>query len=258
MTPGEAVPRRAAGIILLRDSAAGGIEVFMSTRIGPGSGPGALVFPGGKVDEDDRITDGASPSNGKDPLRVDAIAAIRETWEEVGILFARSVATGSLVDADSLAAIRARHADAYASATLPFSALLAREGLEPATDRLAYFAHWISPDTAPRRFDTRFFLASCPLDQAPAHDGREMGDGFWIKPADAFEAALSGRFEAVFPTKRKLAKLSRYGSVDDAFAHARGTPVVTVQAVITRTPTGRILRIPAEAGYDGAEFEERS
>ena len=220
---------------------------------------GIMAFPGGKIEPDDGLLAAKVGPPGPDPIddvRTDAVAAIRETWEETGLLFARHAASGSPLGAAEIADIRARHADADGAGALPFSALLDAEGLEPDTGRLAYFARWISPDTASRRFDTRFFLAACPDDQEPVPDGREMTGGLWIGPAEALAAATSGRFELVFPTKRKLAKLAGYASVADALGRAREGRVVAVQAAVTRTETGRILRIPADAGYDGSEFVE--
>lgn len=249
---GPAPPRRAATLVLLRDDPAEGLQVLMGIRHARSPAlPGALVFPGGKVEAEDDLAAGAGGA-----LHAERVAAIRETFEECGILLARTAETGAALEAAEVASISARAEAAMAGGAHPaFRAMLKRERIDPATGDLAYFAHWISPETAPRRFDTRFFLAERPPGQDAVHDGREMSDSVWIAPARALEAASSGRYDVPFPTERNLAKLARFGLAADAMAAARAAPVVTVQAVVTPTATGRRLVIPAEAAYGGTTFE---
>ncbi len=189
---------------------------------------GALVFPGGRVEDSDTVLAGGDAGVA---LRV---AAIRETWEECGILLA---APGTPVRAEG-----------------PFAAMLAERALVPDCTCLAHFAHWITPVAVPKRFDTHFFLAAAPADQAALHDGHEAVDSVWIRPADALAEALAGTKKVVFPTRMNLTKLARSTSVAEAFAAARAKPVVTVQPIQRDTPEGRWLRIPIEADYDGEDF----
>jgi hypothetical protein len=107
----------------------------------------------------------------------------------------------------------------------------------------------------PKRFDTWFFLAAAPPDQLGAHDGRESTDSIWVSPREAVEGGESGRFKLPFPTTRNLIRLAKQPNVSAALEHARGLPIVTVMPVMTKTETGRQLRIPREAGYDGEVFE---
>ncbi len=128
-----------------------------------------------------------------------------------------------------------------------------REGFTPALDALVPFAHWITPDFVPKRFDTHFFLAVAPADQALVHDGREAVDSVWISPQEAL-AEHGRRFKLLFPTHRNLWKLAAHRDAASALAAARATPVVTVQPEKVTVDGGPGLRIPAEAGYGGEAF----
>lgn len=189
---------------------------------------GALVFPGGSVEPAD-VTLAGGDAHGA--LR---IAAIRETWEECGVLLASP--------------------GAPPSAEGDFAAMLAARGLVPDSAGLAHFAHWITPVPVPKRFDTHFFLAAAPGDQDALHDGHEAVDSVWIRPRDALAEAEAGSRKVVFPTRMNLTKLARHDSVAEAFAAAQASPVVTVLPEMRMTPEGRVLRIPIAAGYGGEEF----
>ena len=102
----------------------------------------------------------------------------------------------------------------------PFAELMARESLAPAIDCLVPFAHWITPAFLPKRFDTHFFLALAPADQALAHDGREAVDSVWISPREAL-AEHGRRFKLLFPTERNLWKLAAHADAASALAAAR-------------------------------------
>ena len=165
-----AMPRPAATVLLLRDGA-GGIEVFMQVRHQDMKfASGALVFPGGRVDpEDHELATNAelSPATaGLDPLAgALRVAAIRETFEESGVLLARPRGEAALVSAERL---RGLSAGAHG-----FAQMLTDEGLTLAADLLVHFAHWITPVHNPRRFDTHFFALATPFDQVGAHDGTD-------------------------------------------------------------------------------------
>jgi hypothetical protein len=107
----------------------------------------------------------------------------------------------------------------------------------------------------PKRFDTWFFLAAAPPEQAGAHDGKESTDSIWVSPRQALEGGDSGRFKLPFPTTRNLIRLGKQPSVQAALDDATGRTVVTVMPVMTKLNGGRQLRIPLEAGYDGDVFE---
>ncbi len=243
MTPTPpALPRPASTILLLRDGLSG-LEIFLVVRHHEiDFASGALVFPGGRMETADvELGQSLAPS---DPLAAFKVAAIREAFEECGVLLARPHGQDGFVPAARLRAL---------DRTAPFADLLACETLVPALDALVPFAHWITPDFVPKRYDTHFFLALAPPDHALAHDGREAVDSVWISPQAAI-AEHGKRFKLLFPTHRNLWKLAAHADAASALAAARAAPVVTVMPERTRVDGGPGLKIPAEAGYGGESF----
>jgi 8-oxo-dGTP pyrophosphatase MutT (NUDIX family) len=255
-------PRAASTILLLRDSAERKeIEVFMMVRhYEIDFNSGALVFPGGSVDKGDKeiIANPALYSGGEglDEATLSfRIAAIRETFEESGILLARPKGSNALVDAKRASEIEAAHRAALCDSKISFLKVLADNGMVLALDELMPYAHWITPEGMPKRFDTWFFLAAAPPEQAGAHDGKESTDSIWVSPREALAGGENGRFKLPFPTTRNLIRLGKQASVKSALEDSRGRAVVTVMPVMTKLNGGRQLRIPLEAGYDGDVFE---
>jgi len=255
-------PRPASTTLLLRDNAGRSeIEVFMMVRHHQIEfNSGALVFPGGSVDQGDKEIV-ARPEfhgggEGLDPAALGfRVAAIRETFEESGILLARQQGSQALIEAKRAAEVEAAYRAALCEGKTTFLNVLAENKLWLALDELVPYAHWITPEGMPKRFDTWFFLAAAPPDQLGAHDGKESTDSIWVSPRGALEGGESGRFKLPFPTTRNLIKLGKQANVTAALADARGKPVVTVMPVMTRHNGGRQLVIPREAGYDGEVFE---
>jgi 8-oxo-dGTP pyrophosphatase MutT (NUDIX family) len=257
--------RPASTILLLRDSAGpdgkGEIEVFMMVRhYEIDFNSGALVFPGGSVDAGDHDISGKPElCAGVEGLDAEAlgfrIAAIRETFEESGILLAKPRGSTTLVDAKRAGEIEALHRTALCEGKITFLKILTDNGMLLTLDELVPYAHWITPEGMPKRFDTWFFLAAAPPEQVGAHDGKESTDSIWVSPREALAGGESGRFKLPFPTTRNLIKLGKHRTVKSALDDARGKPVVTVMPVMTKENGGRQLRIPAEAGYDGVLFE---
>jgi 8-oxo-dGTP pyrophosphatase MutT (NUDIX family) len=255
-------PRPASTILLLRDNVqAREIEVFMMVRHHQIEfQSGALVFPGGSVDSNDReIIAKSELYSGGEGLDAGAlgfrIAAIRETFEESGILLARPKGSRTLIDAKRAADLAVAHRAALNERKTTFLKVLEDNGLCLALDLLMPYAHWITPEGMPKRFDTWFFLAAAPPDQLGAHDGKESTDSIWVSPREALEGGDNGRFKLPFPTTRNLIRLGKQSNVNDALEDSRGRTVVTVMPVMTRLNGGRQLRIPREAGYDGELFE---
>jgi 8-oxo-dGTP pyrophosphatase MutT (NUDIX family) len=256
-------PRPASTILLLRDSAAAAneLEVFMMVRhYEIDFNSGALVFPGGSVDKGDKEIIAKpelySGGEGLDPGALSfRIAAIRETFEESGILLARPKGSPSLVDANRASAIEAACRAELCDGKTTFPEVLSDNGMVLALDELVPYAHWITPEAAPKRFDTWFFLAAAPPAQLGGHDGKESTDSIWLSPREAVAGGESGRFKLPFPTTRNLIRLGKQGSVKAALDDSRGKEVVTVMPVMTKLNGGRQLRIPKEAGYDGELFE---
>jgi 8-oxo-dGTP pyrophosphatase MutT (NUDIX family) len=252
----EATPRPAATILLLRDGSAG-LEVFMVVRHHAiDFASGALVFPGGRVEEDDnrlaaRLVAGQS-GNTDSAFR---IAAIRETFEECGVLLARSRGSSTLIGAEMLKLVEDRHRAALNAGTVSFDTVLTEADLVPAADLLVHFAHWITPANQPKRYDTQFFLAEAPAEHLAVHDGTEAVESIWIRPAQALADTEAGRFKLVFATAKNLEKLSRWQTVAEALQAAGAATVVTVLPRSTKLEGGRrLLHIPAEADYGGSEF----
>jgi 8-oxo-dGTP pyrophosphatase MutT (NUDIX family) len=255
-------PRPASTILLLRDGTERSeIEVFMMVRhYEIDFNSGALVFPGGSVDKgDNEIIANPSLYSGGEGLEPGElafrIAAVRETFEESGILLARPKGSHALVDARRASEIEAAHRAELCEGKVGFLKVLSDNGMLLALDELVPYAHWITPEGMPKRFDTWFFLAAAPPEQLGAHDGKESTDSIWVSPREALEGGESGRFKLPFPTTRNLIKLGKQPSVKAALDDARGRNVVTVTPVMTRTEKGRQLHIPLEAGYDGDVFE---
>jgi 8-oxo-dGTP pyrophosphatase MutT (NUDIX family) len=247
-------------MLLLRDGAAG-MEVFMVVRHHQiDFASGALVFPGGSIDADDFVVArDAALAGANDGLDEAAVAfrvgAVRETFEECGILLARSKGGKQLVSAARASEIEAAHRVALNKGEVKFSEVLTSAGIVPALDLLVPFAHWITPVGMPKRFDTHFYLAVAPADQLGAHDGTESVDSIWVRPNAAVEGARNGKFKLVFATERNLIKLGRHDTTAAALDAAAKERVVTVLPEIIRGETSRQLKIPAEAGYDGSVFE---
>ncbi|AGU49193.1 putative hydrolase, NUDIX family [Variovorax paradoxus B4] len=252
--------RVAASLILLRDGAHG-MEVLLLRRAekADDQNSGASVFPGGVVDAHDRrlhlmckgLDDAAAsarlgvPDGGLDYYA----AAVRECFEEAGVLFA-SDAEDRLVELDRLLPSRLesmRHAAEQGTDAL--LAMCDAQGWRLAMDRLAYFSHWLTPPGMPRRFDTRFFIAQMPPGQAVKPDGRETVAHMWLKPAEAAHPRRGLKLMNV--TRRTLEQLASFGSAADCIAHARSlTRIVLNMPRLADGPSGRRPVNIEEAAYE--------
>lgn len=241
----RSAPRPAATLILLRD-APGGLETLMIERhAGLGFAPGALVFPGGCLAAEDRGSSGSS-GGGLHPAR---LAAIRETFEECGILLARRRHDGALPDPARCADLAARYRARLLSGDITFGALLEAEGLVPAADRLVPFGHWVTPSVRPRRFDTVFFIAAASPGQQAQPDGSEIVSCRWGCPAEILGEADAGAVRLIFATRMNLMRLAASRTVAEAVEAAMRQPLVRIVPEWIETPGGAELRIPHGAGY---------
>jgi 8-oxo-dGTP pyrophosphatase MutT (NUDIX family) len=253
-SPAPALP--AATAVILRDGA-GGIEVFMVVRHHAiDFSTGAMVFPGGKVDghDGDPAWADLAPLTPPASERAFVVAAARETFEEAGLVLARRRGTHAMLDAEAAHALVERHRASVHAGRLAFLDLIRSANLELATDLMVPFAHWVTPEYQPKRFDTHFLLIAAPVEQLGSHDGSESVEGFWIRPEQALRDGEAGTRTLVFPTVMNLRKLARHRTVAEAVAAARASPVVRVMPRVERTPEGRTLHIPAEAGYGLTAF----
>ena len=218
--------RDAATVMLVRDGDAG-MEVFMLRRnLNSDFVGGAYVFPGGAVDEADRhadleaVCEGRSDDEASVLLGVEKgglaywVAAVRECFEEAGVLLANQ-ADGSVVSlADEAVAGRYRgHRKAVDAGELRLVGLCEAERLRLAVGQIHYFSHWITPVGPPRRYDTRFFVAAAPPEQVPLHDDRETIANLWARPADVLERRRRGELDLIFPTIKNLEAGPVYGGL---------------------------------------------
>ncbi|MBW1885714.1 MAG: NUDIX domain-containing protein [Deltaproteobacteria bacterium] len=245
--------RLSATILLIRD-ADEELEVFMVERHHQiDFAEGALVFPGGKLEASDaaladHCRDAHLYSEAGNALRV---AAIRETFEECGVLLARARGELELIGAQRLARISKLFRQKLLDDEASMLELVESEGLELACDLLIPFAHWITPEFMPKRFDTHFFLAEAPGDQLAAHDGFESVDSIWTTIPNALELERTGQRTIIFPTLENVKKLGRSRRVDEALRSAKRDPIVTVLPVLDTDAKGELwLEIPETAGYD--------
>ena len=235
-TPAEPVqPRPAATAVLLRD-AEDDIETLLLRRRGTaGFVPGAYVFPGGRVDAADSEVEW--PVQNVDPEARYWIAAVREVFEETGVLLARTAAGVWSTDASADAGLELwRNQLMSEEATL--QDLLQTRGLFLAAREIAYIAHWITPLVEPRRYDTRFFMAAMPRGRQVRIDAREMVEAVWLSPRAALSRFEAGALPMVFPTVKTLQMLQPFRSVAEVFGAFRERSIKPIMPRLVRTAEG--------------------
>ena len=228
----EAIP--AATLVLMRERAGAPPELLVTERTGQMAfAAGALVFPGGRIDADDHVT--------AEQLGVEAakVAAIRETIEETGLAPALRPPT----DAATAEALRQGIVEEE-----PFASLLAAHGLAIDGAALTPFARWCPNFRETRRFDTLFFLAEAPAGE-PTVSEHEAVRAFWASAADILAELEAGRAHAIFPTRRNLERLARFGSIAEARADAARHPVRKITPWVEERDGRPHVCIPDDAGY---------
>jgi 8-oxo-dGTP pyrophosphatase MutT (NUDIX family) len=260
--PTSAIPSPAATLVLLRDRPGGGVECLLMRRhLKSKFAAGDFVFPGGKIEADDNPEDAPAWCRGldvKDAARrlglEDAprtalgywIGAIRETFEEAGLLLATD-GPGRPVALD--AARVAEYRQACQADNRAFWSMVRMEGLRLATDRLVYFAHWITPEEQPLRFDTRFFAAPAPAGQEASGDDYEMTDLKWLTPAEAVDAQRRGEITLRNPTVKNLLLFDGARTTTEALEGVRGREVRTIRPRIIMENGERKVLMPGDPGY---------
>lgn len=255
--------RDAATVLILRDGEEG-LEVFMLRRnLNSDFVGGAYVFPGGAVDPEDRhanlepVCEGRSDADASRRLGIESgglafwVAAIRESFEEAGVLLAYDL--DGIVDLDDAASVErwAHHRQQVDTGQLTMVDLCRLEGLRLAVDGMHYFSHWVTPEGAPRRYDTRFFLAAAPLNQTPLHDDHEVIANEWIRPADGIARAEAGELTMMPPTIASLRAMSRFDSAAEALDAAREiTHVPEVLPRVIAVDGGVRIVLPGDDAYD--------
>jgi 8-oxo-dGTP pyrophosphatase MutT (NUDIX family) len=253
-----AAPRLSATILILRDTPQG-MEVLMVMRHHEVDFlSSALVFPGGKLAEGDEDPRVRARCSGLENLPFEQVAlrvgALREAFEESGILLARERGATALLGAARATRLAERYGQQLGSGAIGIADLLEAEDLVLACEDLVPFARWITPTFVARRFDTYFYLAPAPAEQIAVHDGKEMVEAQWIRPADALADQASGKRKIVTATLLNLRKLSRSSTVSAAIDAASARPVITVIPELVERPHGRVLLIPEAADYGVTEY----
>jgi 8-oxo-dGTP pyrophosphatase MutT (NUDIX family) len=260
--------RDAATVMLVRDEP-DGLHVFMLRRnLASVFVGGAYLFPGGAVDEADRHTDleayceGRTDGQASEILGIDHgglafwVAAVRECFEEAGVLLAYDADDELVRLGDATVARRFQgHRDAVDAGSRRLIDVCAEEHLRLAVDHMHYFSHWITPEGAPRRYDTRFFLCAAPAEQTPLHDDRETIANCWIRPADAIERYERGEFDLILPTLESLRAIGRFErSADVLAAAAAAEQAPTLQPRLAADGHGVRIRLPGDPGYSAGRW----
>lgn len=262
-------PTEAATVILLREER-DGFAVFLTRRHGKSAFMGgAHVFPGGKLDPGtDRAEEMARwlvPGWQKDAERLRTldgrqltarqglgyyVAACRELFEEAGVLLARD-RQGDLSrfdardQSDPVATMRQQ----LNAGTRTFASILVEEGLRLDLGQLRYWAHWITPDFEPRRYDTRFFVARLPPGQEPCVDHHEATEQVWLSPTASLQASASGDIVLPPPTLRNIEDLESLEDLDQVFAHASDRAIGPVQPKIGQVDGKAARFLPWDPDY---------
>jgi 8-oxo-dGTP pyrophosphatase MutT (NUDIX family) len=242
-SPDLPAPKPAATLVVFDETDGGLPRLLMVKRSAAMQfAGGAAVWPGGRVDPDDRLL-GAELAPELDPEdAAGRVAAIRETLEETGLLVG---ADGAWADATLVAQLRAA-----VQADEPFSKELRAANLTLDLYALVPFARWIPKMNSHRRFDTRFYITRRPADEVPLSvDQAENSALFWATAQEALQLADAGEIMVIFPTRRNLERLAQYGGLADAVACAQRHPADIISPWIEHRADGRFLVIPSDIGY---------
>lgn len=259
--------RDSSTVLILRDGTEG-LEVYMvRRRLKSDFVGGAYVFPGGGVDPDDaspllleRLY-GVTSEHWSNRLNLPAeragahiVAAVRETFEEAGILLAtaRKAVTPSERAAHD---VWREQRQALLANSLTWSQFVTNHDLIFNAQELAYFAHWITPVGVPKRFSTRFFVVVAPEGQEPLADEQEVEAGVWIQPHAALSAKRAGSMTIVLPTQRALEAISGFAHARDVVSAYRDKPIETILPRIVLRSGRAVSLFPGDPGYAEAEGE---
>jgi len=253
-------PVEAATVILVREPSdpSQRWECFMVRRhVRSDFAADVFVFPGGKVDPADRdpgllevlATDqGVENDDAGGPARLRLrVAALRELFEEAGVILAREMVPGG--DTELLTASRELARGNLQSGRLTMVQVAREFGWCLDITQLHHFSRWITPDTLPRRYDTHFFVARLPADQEPLHDAIETTASLWISPVDALQRAERGDFPLVFATEKHLERMVRYSAIDELIAATTPADLEAVMPRIIERDGATAFLLPGDEGY---------
>lgn len=238
--PQPVEPKPAATVVLIRDGVAGLEALLLKRHRSSGFVPGAYVFPGGRTDaadDDEALIQHTASMPAISLPRHFWFAAVREVFEESGVLLARDADGSWAADASSDERMEQRRLTLMDDHATLLDVLRAGNYTIDLSG-VVYFAHWITPVAEPRRYDTRFFAAVLPDGRTVRPDPREMTDAQWLTPGEALKRFSEGRLPMVFPTVKTLQHLSQFASTGEAIETLRRTPVDPVLPRLVRTDSG--------------------
>jgi 8-oxo-dGTP pyrophosphatase MutT (NUDIX family) len=266
-------PRVASAVMLLRDIPeeqraqeiegslplpTNTVEVFMVRRVIQSDFmPDVYVFPGGSVSKDDLAAEqeegvctpvaptAADPEGRTAPGTGVRAAAIRELFEEAGVLLAYASGIMLAINEENMSRFE-QYRQAFNQRKGSLIELSHVENLRMATDHLGYFAHWITPDGMPKRFDTHFFITTAPAEQRAVYDRLETSEGIWIRPSEALERYENGTFPLVFATIHQLQSLAEFNSVQDALQYTTMQHVPVRMPVLVQDEGGARVYLPED------------
>lgn len=258
MSPVE--PKPASTLLALKDVSTeqgSELQVFMIVRHKKiDFASGALVFPGGKVAEND-YGDIRHHCIGQEQFDDTELAlrisAIRETFEESGLLFARHENEDNYI-ADNENSKFQQYRDSINAKEITFSDFVQKENLQLTVNDLVPFSHWITPEMVPKRFDTHFYITRAPASQVATPDGHESVDAIWIEANEAVRKGEAGELTIILPTKMNLQKLGENSSVDGALERLRNEEIKTIMPWTEVIDKQRMICIPADAGFAEHQF----
>jgi 8-oxo-dGTP pyrophosphatase MutT (NUDIX family) len=275
--------RDAATVMVVRDAVddegAPAVEVCMLRRnLSSEFLSGAYVFPGGSVDPEDRgapaeaLCTGRSDAEASALLGIDSgglafwVAALRECFEEAGVMLARRrdddhPGGGAFVDTRSpeVAARFAAYRDAVNDGSTRLLDVCQEEGLVLAADTVHYVSHWITPELAPKRYDTRFFITAAPPDQVVRHDDGETIASIWVRASDALERHARGELDLLHPTVANLSSIQSFDTTAEVMEWASAIREVPTIMPIVVFEDGRALILrPEDEGYAEALADRRA
>lgn len=253
-----AATRPAATVLLVRDSGDGPEVLLLRRHRRSGFAAGAWVFPGGVVDGGDgdlalvERMDGPTPMQWAERLGLDdpaeavsfVTAAVREAFEETGILLARVADDATNPGGQEGLEIARR---ALLAEVVDLRQVIVTRSLRIMGDRLIYVAHWITPEPEPRRYDTRFFLARVEADAVCTPHEAEMTESVWLTARGALHFFESGSLKMLPPTVHTLRRLAGFPSVDAIFAALADAPVPSIMPVMRVVPDGVAIALPEDA-----------
>lgn len=245
-------PLPSSTILLIRDTLSG-LEVFMVERNKKNTVySGALVFPGGKLEQEDynpkllKFCSGSGSDQGDIGSK---ICGIRETFEESGVLIAKNYNSNKLIDPLKCIELANKYRKDLQENKISLLEIVTKEKLVLATEMLTAFSRWITPKDLPKRFDTNFYLIPVSEEFSAEHDGYESVNSLWVSPQKALSDADKGLKTIVFATRMNLLKLGGYKDTQSVVNDLSKALINPVEPKVETVGDNIVFKIPKEAGY---------